>query len=97
VIPSIFLNTIPFLKNAIPPNSTTNYEPLLDLVGLLGVNMKDRMSIAKDVTYMSDKTIQEIIFIISETIKILNEIKRSEHFALMFNDCTTTEQLAIHG
>ena len=59
--------------------------------------MKDRMSIAKDVTYMSDKTIQEIIFIISETIKILNEIKRSEHFALMFDDCTATEQLAIHG
>ena len=50
---------------------------------------------------MSDKTIQEMVFIISEVIeqKILNEMNRSEHFGLMFDettDCTTTEQMAIH-
>ena len=81
---------------------TTNYELLLDLMGLLGINIKDKISIAKNATYMSDKTIQEMVFIISEVIeqKILNEMNRSEHFALMFDettDCTTTEQMAIHG
>jgi len=71
-------------------------------MGLLGVNIKDKISIAKNATYTSDKTIQEMVFVISEVIeqKILNEINKSEHFALMFDettDCSTTKQLAIHG
>jgi len=69
---------------------------------LLGINIKDKISIAKNATYMSDKTIQEMVFIISEVIeqKILNEMNRSEHIALMFDEttgCATTEQMAIHG
>ena len=74
----------------------------MDLKGLLGINIKDKISIAKNATYMSDKTNQEMVFIISEVIeqKILNEMNRSEHFALMIDettDCTTTEQMTIHG
>jgi len=34
---------------------TTNYEPLLDLMGLLGINIKDKISIAKSATHMNDK------------------------------------------
>ena len=48
------------------------------------------------------RSIQEILFILSEIIetKILNEMRESNHFALMFDetiDCSVTEQLAIHG
>lgn len=43
-------------KQRIP--HTTNYEPLLDLAGLLGVESK--MSIA---TYTTDKTIQEMVYV----------------------------------
>ena len=43
-----------------------------------------------------------MLYCISEVIesKILNELRESEHFSLMFDettDCTITEQLAIHG
>ena len=81
---------------------TTNYEPLLDLVGFLGVDVKAKISIARNATYTSDKTIQEMVFIMSEIIEmnILKEMKQSDHFALMFDettDCTVTEQLAIRG
>ena len=69
---------------------------------LLGVDVKAKISIARNATYTSDKTIQEMIFIMSEVIEnsILEEMKESDHFALMFDetmDCTVTEQLAIHG
>jgi len=39
----------------------TDYEPLLDLMGLLSVNIKDKISIAKNATYTSDKIIQEMV------------------------------------
>ena len=47
---------------------TTNYEPLLDLVGLLGVHIKAKISIARNATYTSDKTIQKIVCIMSDVI-----------------------------
>ena len=34
---------------------TTNYEPLLDLVGLLGINIKNKISIAKNATYIHSR------------------------------------------
>ena len=40
---------------------TTNYGPLLDLVGLLGVDVKAKISVARNATYTSDKTIQEMV------------------------------------
>ena len=46
-------------KRRIP--HTTHYEPLLDLIGLLGINIKSKISIAKNATYTSEKTIQEMI------------------------------------
>ena len=81
---------------------TTNFEPLLDLLGLLGLNVKSKIQIAKNALYTSDKAIQEMVFVISEVIEthILKEIRDSSHFALMLDettDCTVTEQLVIHG
>lgn len=57
---------------------------------------------AKNATYVSDKSIQEMVYILSEVIehRILAQIEDSSHFALMLDettDCTVTEQLAIHG
>ena len=34
---------------------TTNYEPLLDLVGLLGIDIKNKISIAKNATYIHSR------------------------------------------
>ena len=48
-------------KQRIP--HTTNYEPLLDLAGLLGTDIKSKISIARNATYTSDKTIQEIVYV----------------------------------
>ena len=87
-------------KHRIP--QTTNFEPLLDLVGYLGVSIKKDISMGKNATYTSDKTIQEMIFIISEVLQnqILQNMLKSDHFAIMLDettDCTVAEQLAIHG
>ena len=57
---------------------TTNYEPLLNLAGLLGVNIKEKIRVAKNAVYTSDKTIQDMIFVISDVIEkaIISEMKR---------------------
>ena len=70
-------------KRRIP--HTTHYEPLLDFIGVLGIDIKSKISIAKNATYMSEKTIQEMIYIISEVIEnnILNEMKNSHLFSIM--------------
>ena len=54
-------------KQRIP--HTTNYVPLLDLAGLLGVDVKSKISIARNATYSSDKTIQEMVHILSDVIE----------------------------
>ena len=80
---------------------TTNFEPLLELMPLMGVPIKSDLHVAKNTTYTSRKSIQDMLYCISEVIesRILNELRESEHFSLMFDetDCTITEQLAIHG
>lgn len=81
---------------------TTNYEPLLNLMAFLGNDIKSRIHVAKNATYLSDKSIQEMVYILSEVIetKVLSEMQDSDHFALLLDetsDCTVTEQLAIHG
>ena len=84
-------------KRRIP--HTTNYEPLLDLVRFLGIDIKSKICIARNATYTSDKPIQEIVYVISE-INILEQMRKTEHFALMLDetaDCTVTELLAIHA
>ena len=53
-------------KQRIP--HTTNYEPLLDLAGLLGIDIKANISIARNATYTSDKTIQEMVYVIFNTL-----------------------------
>lgn len=63
--------------------------------------MKSDIQIAQNATYTSMRSIQEMLFILSEIIetKILNNMRESDHFALMFDertDCSVTE-LAIHG
>ena len=87
-------------KRRIP--HTTHYEPLHDFIGLLGIDIKSKISIAKNATYTSEKTIQEMIYIISEVIEnnILNEMRNSNHFSIMLDettDCSVIEQLAVHG
>ena len=79
---------------------TTNFEPLLDLLSLLGVNVKAKIQIAKNAMYTSDRAVQEMNFIISEVIetRILTKRRESSHFALLFDETTdysVTEQLAI--
>ena len=99
-IEQAFISLYFLAKQRIP--HTTNYEPLLDLLGILGLNVKSKIQIAKNAVYTSDKAIQEMLYVISEIIEtqILNEMREACHFALMLDettDCTVTEQLAIHG
>ena len=100
-LPMVWSRPLYFLyKQRIP--HTTNYEPLLDLAGLLGTDIKSTISIARNATYTSDKTIQEMVYVLSEVIEvhIIEQMRKSEHFALMFDEtaeCTVTEQLAIHA
>lgn len=80
---------------------TTNYEPLLDLLQTLGLQTKSDLHVAKNATYLSDKSIQEMLYVLSEVIEqsILTQVKESDHIALMLDettDCTVTEQLALH-
>ena len=87
-------------KQQIP--HTSNFEPLLDLLGLLGLTVKSDIHAAKNATYTSNKCIQDMLYWLSEVIqnRILNELRESNHFSLMFDettDCTITEQLAVHG
>ena len=52
---------------------TTYYEPLLDLAGILGVNIKEKISVARNATYTSDKTIQEMIFFLENVHPVPKE------------------------
>ena len=80
---------------------TTNFEPLLDFLEFLGLHVKSKIRVAKNATYTSRKSIQEMVSILSEVIenRILRNLKESNHMAIMFDestDCTITEQLVIH-
>ena len=60
--------------------------------------LKSNLHVARNASFRS---IQEMVFIMSEVIekKILNRLRESDHFALMFDettDCLVPEQLAIH-
>ena len=44
---------------------TTNYEPLLDLMSYLGVYIKEKIGKGMNAIYTSEKTIQEMVFIMS--------------------------------
>ena len=68
----------------------------------MGVPIKSDIREAKNVTYTNNKSIQDMIYCISEVIesKVLNKLCESDHFSLMFDkttDCKITEQLTIHG
>ena len=54
-------------KQRIP--HTTNFEPLLDFLELLGVSVKSDIQIARNATYTSMRSIQEMLFILSEIIE----------------------------
>lgn len=58
---------------------TTNYESLLDLLAFLGLDVKSKISVAKNATYVSDKSIQEMVYILSEVIEngIISQIEAS--------------------
>lgn len=48
---------------------TTNYEPLLDLMSYLGAKIKEKTGKDMNVTYTSKKTIQEMVYIMSEILE----------------------------
>ena len=63
--------------------------------------MKSRIQIARNALYTRDKSVQEMVSVISQVIevRILDEMKKSNHFSLMIDestDCTVTEQLILH-
>ena len=79
-----------------------NFEPVLNLLKFLGLDVKGDIHVAKNATYMSNKSIQDMLYCLSEVIEtgILNSMKESKHVSIMFDettDCTITEQLAVHG
>ena len=80
---------------------TTNYEPLLDLLVHMGVNIKARIRVGQNATYTSDKSIQDILYCLSESLEtdILDEVRAARHFSVMFDestDCSVVEQMVIH-
>lgn len=82
-------------------NKRLLFEPLLDLLEFLGLHVKSKIRVAKNATYTSRKSIQEMVSVLSQVIenKILSCLKDSDHIAIMFDestDCTITEQLVIH-
>ncbi|KAH8026246.1 hypothetical protein HPB51_017382 [Rhipicephalus microplus] len=86
-------------KHRIP--HTTNFETLLGLLSLLGLDVKAQITAGKNATYCSQRSIQEMVTCLSDVIedKILCELRQSEHYALMFDEttnCATVEQLVIH-
>ena len=59
-----------------------------------------KICVGKNATYRSDKSIQEMLYAMSDLIedRILDDLKKSNFFALMFNettDCSVIEQLVI--
>ena len=48
-----------------------NFEPLLDMLGVLGVDTKEKIHVAKNATYTSDEAIQEMVYAISEVIEVV--------------------------
>ena len=48
---------------------TTNFEPLLDFLEFLGLHVKSKIRVAKNATYTSSKSIQEMVSILSKVIE----------------------------
>ena len=67
-IEQAFISLYFLAKQRIP--HTTNSEPLFDLLGLLGVNVKSRIQIARNALYTSDKSVQEMVAVNSEVIEV---------------------------
>ena len=69
-------------KQRIP--HTSNFEPLLDLLTILGVNVKTDIRVAKNATYTSHKSIQDMVFCLSDMLEthILKAMKEPDHFSL---------------
>lgn len=82
---------------------TTNFEPLLDLLAQLGLDIKSKISRGQNATYTSDTAIKEILMCLSQVIEeeILDDIcKSKKYYSLMFDETTdisTIEQMVIHS
>nr|XP_006818252.1 PREDICTED: zinc finger protein 862-like [Saccoglossus kowalevskii] len=86
-------------KQRIP--HTTNFEPVLDLLSQLGLSVKENLRVSKNATYCSDKSIQEMLAILSSTIEesTIEQLKKSEYFAIMLDETTdvsVSEQLTLN-
>ncbi len=89
-------------KQRIPHTTNFDFEPLLDFLEVLDLSAKSDIQVALNATYTSMRSIQAMLFILPEiiVIKLLNKMRKLDHFALMFDettDCSVTEQLAIHS
>ena len=77
----------------------TNFGPLVNFIDFLGLKLS-KICIGKNAKYRSDKSIQEMLYAMSDLIedRILDDLKKSHFFALMFDettDCSVIEQLVI--
>ena len=64
---------------------TTNFEPLLDLLGLLGLNVKAKIQVAKNAMY---KHVTGVGFVKAKSIKVL--VIKDPHGAITAHVCANT-------
>ncbi|KAJ8050239.1 hypothetical protein HOLleu_03362 [Holothuria leucospilota] len=77
---------------------STNFEPLLDLLTQLGLDIKAKICKGANATYTSDTAIKEILMCLSEVIEaeILDDLRKNQYYSLMFDETTdvsTIEQI----
>jgi len=64
----------------------------------LGLHVKSKIRVAKNASYTSRKSIQEMLSFLSEVIenKMVKKFKQVRSCSNHVTDCTVTEQLVIH-
>ena len=67
----------------------------------LSLDIKSQIRVGQNATYLSDKSIQGMLYSMSDILEfdILDDLKKSSHFSLMFDETTdisVNEQLVIH-
>ena len=81
---------------------TTNFEPLLDLLTDLGLDVKSKLCQGENAKYTSNTSIKEFLLALSDIVEmeILSELRKAKYYSLMFDETTdisTIEQMVIHA
>ena len=81
---------------------TTNFEPLLDLLTDLGLDVKSKLCQGENAKYTSNTSIKEFLLALSDIVEmeILSELRQAKYYSLMFDETTdisTIEQMVIHA